>query len=286
MSPRAALLSCGNRLHLQHGPIDLIIGADGDRASAFHAAQARFETILPELVGELDILKFPVSSELVLPQGAVAWRMIRAVAPHSGQFVTPMAAVAGSVADEVLSAMITEADLRRAYVNNGGDIAIHLAQGESFAMAISSLQGQDLGRLTIDSDAPVRGIATSGQGGRSLSRGIADSVTVLAQSASMADAAATLIANAVDLPDHPAVERKPAQDVREDSELGDIPIVTHCGDLSYADKMQALRHGLAAAEVMLNRNLIQAAALFLQGESVQTPFPELRLQQDGQRHHA
>ena len=62
----------------------------------------------------------------------------------------------------------------------------------------------------IDAADPVRGIATSGWRGRSFSLGIADAVTVLAERASLADAAATLIANAVDLPGHPAVTRVPA----------------------------------------------------------------------------
>ena len=69
------------------------------------------------------------------------------------------------------------------------------------------------GSITIDAATDVRGIATSGQGGRSLSRGIATSVTVLAHNAAAADVAATLIANAVDLPGHPALTRVPADDL-------------------------------------------------------------------------
>jgi hypothetical protein len=44
----ARLLPDGRRLHLQHGPIDLIIGAEGAREVAFAAARVRFETLLKE----------------------------------------------------------------------------------------------------------------------------------------------------------------------------------------------------------------------------------------------
>jgi ApbE superfamily uncharacterized protein (UPF0280 family) len=50
MNPMAAILPCGTRLHLQHGPIDLIISADGQRERAFEAANACFQTVLTELV--------------------------------------------------------------------------------------------------------------------------------------------------------------------------------------------------------------------------------------------
>ena len=69
----------------------------------------------------------------------------------------------------------------------------------------------------------MRGVATSGWQGRSHSLGIADAVTVLARCAAVADAAATLIANAVDV-DHPGIRREPARVLDEDSDLGDRPV--------------------------------------------------------------
>ena len=91
----------GDRLHLQHGPIDLIIGVDGARQAAFEAAQERFSTVLEELVLELPTLRRPMP---VSAKGVIAQRMALAAAGYS-EFVTPMAAVAGAVADEVLAAM-------------------------------------------------------------------------------------------------------------------------------------------------------------------------------------
>ncbi|SFE84883.1 UPF0280 family protein [Roseivivax sediminis] len=265
MRPAAALLP-GGRLHLQHGPIDLVIGADGDRAAAFAAARARFETVLSELVEELDLLRRPVGSA-VGATGETARRMTEATAPHADGLTSPMAAVAGAVAETVLAAMTRAAPLSRAYVNNGGDIALHLAPGTSYTLAVATPDGRALGTVRIDAVDKVRGIATSGQGGRSLSLGIAEAVTVLAQTAAAADVAATRIANAVDLPGHPAIRRAPADTLRDDSDLGATPVVTHVGALSGAEVARALDAGRAVAEDMRRAGLIEGAALFLRGEA-------------------
>ncbi|MHA6344542.1 UPF0280 family protein [Roseivivax sp. CAU 1761] len=281
MSPRAALLP-GDRLHLSHGPIDLVIGAEGDRARAFAAAEARFVPLLDELVAELPLLRRPLPpggvGDAPAPLGATARRMHRAVRPHADGLTTPMAAVAGAVAETILAAMVEAAELSRAYVNNGGDIALHLQGAARFRVALAGLDGTALGRVEIAAADPVRGIATSGARGRSLSLGIADSVTVLAASAAAADAAATRIANAVDLPGHPAIARVPACEVQDDSDLGAAPVVRHVGALAPAEVAAALRRGRAAAEAMVRAGLIAGAALFLRGRSEVTGLPLAALQ--------
>jgi ApbE superfamily uncharacterized protein (UPF0280 family) len=183
-------------------PIDLIIeafGASDEVERAYRQAIDCFGDILPTLVRELPALRRPVGDAYPLLQGPVARRMVEAVWPHRAVFITPMAAVAGAVADEMLQAMLADRALDKAYVNDGGDIAIHLAPGHSLRAGIFA-QALD-GAVTLTHDRPVRGIATSGRGGRSFSLGIADSATVLARTAAAADAAATLIANAVNV-DH------------------------------------------------------------------------------------
>jgi ApbE superfamily uncharacterized protein (UPF0280 family) len=251
-------------MHLQHGPIDLIIGADGARGVAFEAAQARLTTVLSELMEELPLLRLPVDRT---PKGRIAQRMYRAALPFADGLTTPMISVAGSVAQEVLAAMTRATPLRRAYVNNGGDIALHLAGEATFKIGMAGPAGDGLGSVEITAGDPVRGIATSGQQGRSLSLGIADSVTVLAASASMADAAATQIANAVDLPGHPCIRRVPAHDVKDDTDLGAAPVVAHVGPLTYAETDAALAAGQRRAEVLQKAGLIHAAALFLRDQS-------------------
>ncbi len=266
----------GFRLHLQHGPIDLVIGAEGAegaegagssavaaRAAAFAAARACFDGMLEELVAELARLRAPLDGREFA--GPVARRMARAVAPHRG-FVTPMAAVAGAVADQVLAAMTGAVPLARAWVNNGGDIAFHLAPGRRTRLAVAALDGTGLGQVDLSAAVPVRGIATSGRGGRSLSMGIADSVSVLAGDAAAADAAATLIANAVDLPGHPAISRRPARALDPDSDLGARAVVVGLGRLAPGDIAAALDRGAARADRMQRAGLIRAAALFLGGQ--------------------
>ncbi len=273
--PQAAMLPDGRRLHLQHGPIDLVIGADGETAdvrNAYRAARDRFETILPGLVEELTVLRRPLEDG-AWPAGPVARRMAEAVAPHGNVFVTPMAAVAGSVADEVLAVMRDAAPaLRRIHVNNGGDIALWLAAGEIYDVGLVAdpRDGRQVGTARLTAADGVGGIATSGRHGRSLSLGIADSVTVLAPSAAAADAAATLIANEVDLPDHPAVERAPARGIDPDSDLGERPVVVEVGRLSGREIEAALAAGRDVAEVMVRRGVIRSAALWLRGHSVHT----------------
>ena len=265
MSATAALLPEG-RLHLQHGPIDLVIGVDGARAPAYRAAQHCFAGLLQRLVDELPQLRQPVGPAL---QGPVARRMRAACLPFApAHFVTPMAAVAGAVADQVLHAMCAQsAPIHRAYVNNGGDIALYLAPGGQFDIAVAGLDGHGLGRIALQAAMGVGGIATSGRGGRSLSMGVADSVTVLAKTAAAADVAATLIANAVDLPGHPAIARQPACVVQPDSDLGTRPVVVGLGPLAPAEAAQALANGMALAHQFHAQGHILGAVLCLQGQT-------------------
>jgi uncharacterized protein len=266
------------RLHLQHGPIDIIAearGAPGAVRAGYARAAARFASVLEELAAELAALR----SEAGAVDGVIARRMAAAVAPFRPAFVTPMAAVAGAVAEEVLAALIGP-DITRAYANNGGDIAIWLAPGESLTCALAVTGGLD--RVTVHAADPVRGIATSGWRGRSFSLGIADAVTVLARTASMADAAATMIANAVDL-HHPGIGRRPAHEVQCESDLGARLVTVAVPPLSADERALGLEAGLAAAKDFQGRGLIAGAALFLQGESRLTgtmPLPEREVTRD------
>ena len=269
MSGAARLLPDGRRLHLHHGPIDIILEAWGPAAEVEAAraqAVARFGTILQELVDELPALRRPVGEAPLGLAGRVARAMERAARRHLPLFATPMIAVAGAVADEVLRAAVAGRRLARAYANNGGDTALFLVPGEAVDAAIAARPGMP-DRVRIEAASAVRGLATSGWRGRSRSLGIADAVTVLARTAAEADAAATLIANAVDLPGHPAVRRMPAAEVDPDSDLGARLVTVEVAPLMPADVAEALASGLAAAEALRARGLIEAAALFLAGEA-------------------
>lgn len=278
--PVAATTADGSRLHLQHGPIDLIIEAYGRRddvAEAYRLAWARFQSVLDELVEELPMLRRPVEAGTRGVTGSVARRMVAAVGSFPGLFVTPMAAVAGAVADEICAEM-TGCDLTRAYVNNGGDIALHLTSGESFAVGLVPVPHRPnlVGKATVKASEPVRGVATSGRHGRSSSLGIADAVTVLAADAARADAAATLVANATDLPGHPAVRRVRAVELDPDSDLGERLVTVDVGPLSDREVDLALSSGIAVAQGMRTAGLIVAAVLCLEDRILTVGLPDGR----------
>ena len=258
----------GDRLHLHHGPIDIILKAwgSGDEVALAHEQAARrFSTILDELVAELELLRQPLGETHPLLHGTTARRMAEAAAPFAERFVTPMAAVAGSVADEVMAALIKDRALSKAYVNNGGDIALFLAAGQNLKAGIVDNQHRPHldADVAISSDMPVRGLATSGWRGRSMSLGIADAVTVLARDAATADVAATLIANAVDV-DHPAVHKQPASSLRDDTDLGDRLVTVEVGDLPESAIVSSMNAGVTLAKEFRARGLIHSAYVALQ----------------------
>jgi uncharacterized protein len=273
-TPQIRFLADGRRLHLQDGPIDLIVdtrGSEADVRAAYDAAARRFTGLLDELCEELPELRKAAVSGACGLHGVVARRMHAAVAPFAAShFITPMAAVAGSVAEEILGAMLGAARLDRAYVNNGGDIALHLTDGEQFTVGLMDRPDRHgvMQTMIIHAGDPSRGVATSGRHGRSFSLGIADAVTVLARTASQADAAATIIANAVDLPGHPAVVRCPAHDLQPDSDLGARLVTRDVGGLSKREIETAIEAGAGCARQLLAAGLIDGAALRLQGDTV------------------
>jgi ApbE superfamily uncharacterized protein (UPF0280 family) len=284
----------GGRWHFAHGPIELVIGADAgggaavqatgqepspDAAAdaltqAHEAAWQRFQTVLQELVAELPMLRQPVQAGPCPVRGVVARRMWQACAALPTDFITPMAAVAGAVAQEILD-VYRQAGVHRAFVNNGGDIALHLAPGAQWRVGlVADISRRRIaldGGFVIDSQDPVRGVATSGWRGRSHSLGIADAVTVLAATAAQADAAATVIANAV----NPAqrdedlgIERAPACQLKDDSDLGEHLVTVQVPALPAGVVAKALRRGARIAEQLREASLIHAAVLSCQGQTL------------------
>jgi uncharacterized protein len=280
----------GERLHLSHGPIDVVLkawGSTDDVRAAYAAAGHRFPAILPELCEELGELRTPIQ-ERPRPEGPVARRMVEACRPFADVFVTPMAAVAGAVADELLAHMRAVAELERAFVNDGGDIAVLTAPGHAIEIGVAGEYSRGAtpalnGTLRLDAASGVGGLATSGARGRSFSLGIADSVTVLARNAAAADVAATLVANAVDI-DSPAIRRCPARELDPDSDLRDIPVTVSVGELTAAEIDAALASGLEQAAEFQRRGVIIDAALMLAGQTrVLASRPSVSAREPGRR---
>lgn len=259
------------RLSIEDGPIRLVIGIEGAPGAVRagqDAAGLRLHGLLAALCDELPLLRSPLGDTPPRPRHPVARRMIEACWPHRLEHISPMAAVAGAVAEHVLAGIV-EHPVRVAHVNNGGDIALYLAPGASLRVGLcADLSGGRADALARLGPADgVGGIATSGWSGRSFSRGIADAVTVLAGRAADADAAATIIANAVDA-DHPAITRRPAGSIDPDSDLGDLLVTVAVGALPLMLVQLALARGARVAERLAGRGVIKAALLRLQGESL------------------
>lgn len=270
--PVTRRMADGRRLHMQHGPMDLIVRVEGTEAAvaaAETAATARFETILTELVPQLDVLRSPMDATCPSTvTGTVATRMVTAASAFPDVWVTPMVAVAGSVAEEICDVISSVAGVTSAYVNNGGDVALHLTPGAELrvGMVADLATGRPDAVLQVQGDTDVRGLATSGAGGRSHSLGIADAVTVVGTRTSVCDAAASLIANAVDLPTHPGIERLPAHELDPDSDLGGQLVTVAVPALSDDEVATALDAGATEAEQRLRdvRELL-GVVLHLQG---------------------
>ena len=260
----------GGRLHLNEGPIDLVIGASGSRTSietAFRTAKIQFNGLLSRLAKDLPILRKPVKYWPIEVTSPVSKRMIEAVQPYVNSFITPMAAVAGSVADEICGAIATVDGITKAYVNDGGDIALFLTPGNTLTIGLVPVSRDATleGTASISFDTPIRGIASSGMDGRSFSFGIADCVTVLSKNAASADAAATIIGNAVNA-EHPAIERAPATNFDPDSDLGQKLITVKRGTIPDTIISEALENGLKYAQSLRTRGIISAAYLACAGQ--------------------
>ena len=249
-----------NRLFLQHGPTNIVIEALGiDKSLAYLNAKNYFETLLEELVLDLTLLK----KEVVLNRkfnNKISQSMQDATERFIPSFITPMAAVAGSIADNILKVLIDDTHLEKAYVNNGGDISFYLNENQTMKGSLAAIPNMI---TEIKHKNSSRGIATSGWRGKSFSRGIADSVTVLANNAAIADAAATMIGNAVDIYDHPNIKKKPANFIYEDSDLNNLLVTVEVGKLTKIEIKKALKNGYQTAIEYVQKDLINAALIQL-----------------------
>lgn len=165
------------------------------------------------------------------PAGSLPAAMIDAVRASGDTDLTPMAAVAGAMSDS-LADQLAAMGADKVFVNNGGDIAIRLKPGQTLTMAVmhDMRPGGRQTVITLSGADGIGGVATSGLGGRSLTRGIASGVTVFAARCAAADALATSLANRSYVPD-PAVRRCPAGALDPSSDIADRMVVTHVGEL-------------------------------------------------------
>jgi len=252
------------KVYFHHGPASIVVIADknGEPLTDLCCqAYAVIDSCLSELAQALPLLRFYPSGDLSdMPEG-LPRRMMQAVLDIGEPTLTPMATVAGAISDTVADWIFAQgAD--RVIVNNGGDIAIRLAHGKSVKMGIvSSIAHGSIDRsVMIRAEDGIGGVATSGFGGRSMTRGVAQAVSAFASNCTLADALATHLANCSYV-NAPQVETAKAGSVDSTSDIKDLDIVIKIGMLDRKDVKQAISQ--VKREVMKqfkNKNLIAACA--------------------------
>ncbi len=264
------LLESGE-IFIDYGPVSMVVSAkrDGFKDSAFaKTAIDVVEECLKELGRDLQVLKkYPGEIEEKTLQG-LSLDMYRAVAGTGCPTLTPMAAVAGAVSDKVADYLFAKG-AQKVFANNGGDIALRMKAGEGIHIGLVQDLSDGAGvkrRVYIDANMQVGGVATSGLGGRSFTRGIADSVTVFAPNGMSADATATLLANCSYLP-LPAVHRVKAGELAPDSDIANLEITVSVGTLTESEKEQALEQVLQEAKEQYRRKNLLACIASVQGKS-------------------
>ncbi len=200
----------------------------------------------------------------------VVHRMYAAVSFTGEPGLTPMAAVAGTIAGLVRDHLV-EQGASKVLVNNGGDIAIHLGKGEKTVVGVAPRLGASPSHfLELKAGSPVGGIATSGLGGRSFTLGIADAAVAIAASPEVADACATALGNAVNV-DSILIERRLARELDPATDIPNLMVTTSVGPLPEEQRAEALRRGMQKARQLIDDKLLLGAALFLNGQMLQYP---------------
>ena len=257
----------------ENGPMRLVIKAwhNGvfQMEAAIQAAKFSF-SCLKQVAGHLQYLK-KINS--VLPEGEenfISMRMMESVRMIGDKDLTPMAAVAGSIADEVADRLFAM-ETGKVIVDNGGDIAIRLSGLERAKVGLrTDLNSKEISHIMeLDARSLSWGVATSGLGGRSFTKGIASAATVVAKTSSKADAAATSIANACFCRDKNIVQ-VPAGLINPDTDIPDIPVTVSVGELSPETIRTALENALGKAEEYVEKGFIHGALIAAGGSVVIT----------------
>lgn len=261
------------------GPMRLIIaawqGQVPQRESCIRAAKESF-LLLEKVARRREFLSrhhksIPENSDDSLPM-----KMIRSVLAVDNQ-LTPMAAVAGTIADGVADFLFNRG-MTKVIVNNGGDIAIRTGSNMYVSVGIRPelINSQITDMLTLNDERSSWGVATSGLEGRSLTTGVASAATIIAGSASLADAAATSIANASFVKDESVIQ-KPARELDEQTDIPEIAVTVQAGPFSEEKKDMALSGAMKQAKKLIKKGLIFGAYIVVDGKVMMTDFVSHRL---------
>ena len=279
---RSATVLPGGNVLAESGPMRLVISASIGKVlqttTALRAAEESFG-FLERVALHRKFLGRHFLDRREEIKDPLVLRMINSVVTVGDEDLTPMAAVAGTIADEVAD-FLFERGMTKVVVDNGGDVAIRADRDAPITVGIRP----DVGDRTLshviglDPDLPSYGVATSGLGGRSLTRGIASAATVVARTASLADAAATAVANASFLEDE-QVFRRPAEEMDPYTDIPGLDITVKVGSLSEEKKSMAVSKAIRRAEELVRREVILGAFVAVQGKVEMTQYVRDRLVQ-------
>jgi ApbE superfamily uncharacterized protein (UPF0280 family) len=273
-------LLSGGAVMVECGPMRLVIHAGVGRVAQPHAAvRAARESVvfLERLARARPLLGRGFHDTLARVSEPLALTMIASVEAVGDHDLTPMAAVAGTIADAVADFLV-ERGQTRVIVENGGDVAVRTVDGEAVTVGIRTEVGnaRPAHVVALDPGRSAWGVATSGVGGRSLTRGVVSAATVVAATASLADAAATAVANASRVADD-AVARRAAEDLDPHTDIPGLSVTVSVGPLAEETRRRALAQSIRRAEDLVQRGVIFGAFAALQGDSAMTAFMAERL---------
>lgn len=221
-------------------------------------ALAKFRNVITRNVGEIDL------SESLPP---IVEKMVFASRKFGDPTVTPLIAVAGAGADEVADFVLSTGQANKIVVNNGGDIAIRLKDDESARVGIKTdLTDRAVTHvMAVTVSSKIGGVATSGFGGRSFTRGVANAAVAIANDATSADVAATLVGNATDV-ESPSVRKVLAKELYEGTDIPNLSVTKAIGRLEKWEVEEALNRGMQKAETFQERGLIRGVFLVVKDQ--------------------
>jgi ApbE superfamily uncharacterized protein (UPF0280 family) len=255
-----------NELLVDYGPVQMTIKAKkGNKSVAeeLWAAGEYVKKLLHQLAPFQQAAKgLAVKSEDISHLPEILRKMVAAVNDTGEPTLTPMAAVAGTFSDLVADFLFSP-EMEYVIVNNGGDIAIRGNGTHNLKVGIAQAieANQYTHYLEVDQESSIGGVATSGFGGRSFTKGIATAAVVAAESCRVADAWATLVGNAAFFPD-PAILQVPANQIDPNTDLQGQLITAKVGNISPITVERALATAIDFAKGLIQEEEIKGAAVF------------------------
>lgn len=277
---RSATLLPGGRVLAESGPMRLVISAAigkvAQKDAALRAAEESFG-YLERIARHRKLLGTGFREHREKIRDALVLKMIESAVLVGDDDLTPMASVAGTLADEVAD-FLFQRGMTKVVVENGGDVAIRANREEPVTVGIRPdvMDPAVSHVISLDPGVPSHGVATSGLGGRSLTRGIASAATVVARTASLADAAATAVANA-SLVEDKQVWRRTAEELDPYTDIPGLEVTVKVGPLSEEKKRRAVLQAVRRAEDLVRRGVILGAFVAVQGTHGMTAYLRDRL---------